>query len=151
MCRRCTECEGYSHHWVPNMAFGDDGEENNQAAYECKHCNAFGDECRECYGDGCDQAEDGHDSVCGGCDGECSQASNKARSLHLLRAKLARRDRVAQSQQRNVARGGQIGSGMRSDKVRTVQVQNGKVTQHSTGRKMSYANYRKGKIDQLGT
>lgn len=70
MCRRCTECEGYSHHWIPNMAFGDDGEENNQAAYECKHCNALGDECRECYGDGCNQWDDDHDSVCGGCDGE---------------------------------------------------------------------------------
>jgi hypothetical protein len=53
MCRRCSECDGYSHHWLPNGSFGDEREENNEAAFECKHCNALGDECPDCLGDGC--------------------------------------------------------------------------------------------------
>lgn len=51
-CRRCTECVDMTHHWLPNPAFGDDGRENNQAEYVCKHCPQLGDECCECYGDG---------------------------------------------------------------------------------------------------
>ena len=75
MCRRCSDCDGYSHHWLYNGAFGDEREENNEAAYVCKHCNALGDECGECRGDGCDPNPSDRDKCgdpdpCPECDGE---------------------------------------------------------------------------------
>lgn len=70
-CRRCNECDGYSHHWLPNTSFGDDSEreENNSAEYECKHCDALGMECPECDGDGRDNPLS-EDAMCPECDGE---------------------------------------------------------------------------------
>ena len=68
MCRRCSECIDSDHHWLPNGAFGDDSQENNECIYVCKHCNAIGDECGECDGDGCDPYSD--DELCAECGGE---------------------------------------------------------------------------------
>lgn len=75
MCRRCSECEGMSHHWMENTSFGDDDEikENNSTTHLCKHCDAMGDECEECFGDGYDPLapEDEEDPApCQNCNGE---------------------------------------------------------------------------------
>ena len=43
----------------------------------------------------------------------------------------------------------QIGSGMRGDKIRTVRVQDGVVTNHLDNKKMSFAEYAKGLISKL--
>ena len=54
MCRRCSECNGASHHWIYNSVFGNESEEreNNAVTHVCKHCNAVGIECEECNGEG---------------------------------------------------------------------------------------------------
>lgn len=71
MCRRCSECEGMSHHWIENTSFGDDEEieENNSTTHLCKHCDAMGDECDLCYGEGLDP-DSMDDVVCPECNGE---------------------------------------------------------------------------------
>lgn len=52
MCRRCSDCINCSHHWI----YSPPSEDMNAPDHECKHCNAIGDTCRECWGDGCDPA-----------------------------------------------------------------------------------------------
>lgn len=47
---------------------------------------------------------------------------------------------------RNSSRQDQIGSGERSDKIRTVQEQNDRVVDHRTGRTCNVARYLKGEI-----
>jgi peptide chain release factor 1 len=66
---------------------------------------------------------------------ERSQLQNKARALSLLRARLMERQQQERASAENGARRAQIGSGMRGDKIRTVQVKNGIVTDHRTGKK----------------
>lgn len=56
-CRRCSVCRNSSHHWLPNTAFGDLNEENNEVEYVCKHCDAIGDECVNCFAEGCDDCD----------------------------------------------------------------------------------------------
>lgn len=43
----------------------------------------------------------------------------------------------------------QVGSGMRGDKVRTIQFQNDVVTDHRTGKKMTATKFMKGFMDSL--
>lgn len=50
---------------------------------------------------------------------------------------------------RNTSRQCQIGSGERSDKIRTVQEQNDRVIDHRTGKKCNVATYLKGEIWRL--
>lgn len=71
MCRRCSECEHYSHHWM----YAPSSDEDNNADHECKHCNALGDTCGECMGDGCATSQRNDDRIgdpdpCPECDGE---------------------------------------------------------------------------------
>lgn len=72
MCRRCSECEHYSHHW---MWSPQGSEDDMMPDYCCKHCNAIGDECGECHGDGCDpnpkpSERSGDPDPCPECGGE---------------------------------------------------------------------------------
>ena len=64
MCRRCGDCEGYSHHWMHNGEI----EDENDPEFVCKHCDAVGDECSACFGDGCDSSADME--LCDVCQGE---------------------------------------------------------------------------------
>jgi hypothetical protein len=64
-----------SHHWVENTSFADDDEieENNSTTHLCKHCDAMGQECLVCFGDGYDatEPEDAeHPAPCPHCGGE---------------------------------------------------------------------------------
>jgi len=52
-CRKCDGCKDNSHHWLPACC--------DEYDYECKHCDAIGNECRECWGDGCDECD--HEGV----------------------------------------------------------------------------------------
>lgn len=52
-CQRCDGCRDNSHHWLPACEQDYD--------YDCKHCDALGKQCPECFGDGCDECD--HEGV----------------------------------------------------------------------------------------
>jgi len=82
------------------------------------------------------------------CDQERSQQQNKVTAMSILAARL---NDFATSSVRNMEREmrwSQVGSGERSDKVRTVQVKNGIVFSQS-GKKMRLVDYLKGNIEQV--
>lgn len=61
---------------------------------------------------------------------ERSQHMNRAKSLKLLRAKLFERERMQQAMARSTLRLEQIGSGDRSERIRTYNFPQGRVTDH---------------------
>ena len=64
---------------------------------------------------------------------ERSQHKNKARALAMLRAKLFDLQRTAQDQARAADRKGQVGSGDRSERIRTYNFPQARVTDHRIG------------------
>ena len=68
------------------------------------------------------------------CQDEKSQHKNKARALTVLRARLLERERAAQAEERGLARRGMVGTGERSEKVRTFNFPQNRVTDHRIGR-----------------
>lgn len=78
------------------------------------------------------------------CETERSQAQNKETALSLLRARLWEEQKTQEAEARAGARKAQVGSGQRGDKRRTIQVQNGTVTDHVTGRTWRYKDYERG-------
>lgn len=77
-------------------------------------------------------------------EGERSQRQNRVIALQTLSERLAKIDRDTAAGARAAARRGQIGSGMRGDKRRTVRVQDDTVTDHVTGRVWRYRDYVRG-------
>ena len=65
--------------------------------------------------------------------------------MRTLRAKLWQDIQLKTSQNQCISRNSQIGSGMRGDKRRTVQVQHNIVKDHIDGRTWRYDDYRNGK------
>lgn len=78
-----------------------------------------------------------------------SQHINKENALQLLRLKLIQRERDIIVSNRDETRKNQVGSGMRGDKVRTVQEQNDRVTNHSNGKTMRLKMYLRGNIREI--
>ena len=64
------------------------------------------------------------------CQQEKSQHKNKATALKLLRARLYERERAAKDAVRAAARKSQVGSGDRSERIRTYNFPQGRVTDH---------------------
>jgi peptide chain release factor 1 len=62
-----------------------------------------------------------------------SQHRNRAKALALLRTKLYEAERAHQDMQRAVERRGQVGSGDRSERIRTYNFPQGRVTDHRIG------------------
>lgn len=83
------------------------------------------------------------------CESERSQHQNRASALALLRARLFAVEDAAATGARAADRRRQVGSGQRGDKRRTVQVQNGVVVDHVTGRRMEVRAYLRGELDAL--
>lgn len=78
-----------------------------------------------------------------------SQADNRATALRLLRARLVEAQQRAAVDQRDRDRRQQAGSGQRGDKVRTIALQRGQVTDHRTGKSCSAREYQRGKLRLL--
>lgn len=78
-----------------------------------------------------------------------SQYINRQTAMSILRARLKDQQLNESKNQRAADRKTQVGSGMRGDKVRTIQVRNGVVVDHRTGKRMSYERYAKGYLAEL--
>ena len=64
------------------------------------------------------------------CQDERSQHRNKARALSVLAARLAERERQARQAEEAATRKSLVGSGDRSDRIRTYNFPQGRVSEH---------------------
>lgn len=80
---------------------------------------------------------------------ERSQAANRAEAIRVLRARLLQRKEASLQENRNRSRRTQVGSGMRGDKVRTIALQRGQVTDHRTGKQISAKAFLRGHLEGL--
>jgi peptide chain release factor 1 len=67
------------------------------------------------------------------CQDEKSQHKNKARAMKILRSRLLEHERERQAGERADERRGQVGSGERSEKIRTYNFPQSRVTDHRAG------------------
>ena len=67
------------------------------------------------------------------CQDEKSQHKNKARAMKILRSRLLEHERERQAEERADERRGQVGSGERSEKIRTYNFPQSRVTDHRAG------------------
>lgn len=82
-------------------------------------------------------------------DGGRSQSINRETALEMLRARLAAERREAERAERCAARKAQAGSGMRGDKIRTIQVQGDMVVDHRRGTRTTYRRFSRGHLEDL--
>jgi peptide chain release factor 1 len=80
---------------------------------------------------------------------ERSQNANKQKAAAILRDRIVSKMKDQSHGNQNNDRKTQIGTGERSDKIRTVQEQNDRVIDHRTGKKCSVSAYLKGEIWRL--
>lgn len=77
-------------------------------------------------------------------DTERSQHRNKSIALETLAARLTEAERARRGAQDDASRRGQVGSGMRGDKVRTYRTQDDQVTDHRTGQRWRLKEWMRG-------
>jgi len=82
-------------------------------------------------------------------DGGRSQHANRISAMGVLRAKLLAQADSSNSKRRERDRRQQVGSGMRGDKRRTVAVQRDRVTDHVTGKSISFKDFSRGRLSGL--
>jgi peptide chain release factor 1 len=83
------------------------------------------------------------------CSATKSQHRNKELAVSALKARIIESRRNADSANRNSNRKGQLGTGERSDKIRTIAYQRGRVENHVNGKRMQIRDYERGAIDEI--
>ena len=83
------------------------------------------------------------------CQDEKSQHKNLAKAMRVLRSRLYNRELTARKQARDAARRSQIGSGDRSDRVRTYNFPQNRVTDHRIGKNYSLEQIMGGGLGKL--
>jgi peptide chain release factor 1 len=83
------------------------------------------------------------------CTQERSQLQNRERAMEILRAKLYERELAAASAEERSARLAQVGTGDRSEKIRTYNYKDNRVTDHRLGRNFSLESVLNGDLDTL--
>ncbi|MFO0015285.1 MAG: peptide chain release factor 1 [Synechococcaceae cyanobacterium] len=83
------------------------------------------------------------------CTQERSQLQNRERALEILRAKLYERQLAEANAAESSARRAQVGSGDRSEKIRTYHDKDNRVTDHRLGRNFSLEPVLQGELDEL--
>lgn len=83
------------------------------------------------------------------CEKERDQRRNKKLALSILKEKLKKFYNSCIKQKRSSKRREQIGTGLRSEKIRTIQVHRDRVVNHSNNKKMSFKKYSKGYISEI--
>ena len=78
-----------------------------------------------------------------------SQYINRQNALLILATKLEEDNRKKEAKERSSKRKKQVGSGMRGDKIRTIQVKNNIVVDHRTGKRTTWKKYSRGDFDDL--
>ncbi len=80
---------------------------------------------------------------------EKSQIQNRAKALQVLRARLLKAEQDRQSAELSEARRGQIGGGGRSEKIRTYNFKESRVSDHRIGRNFNLERILDGDLDEL--
>ena len=83
------------------------------------------------------------------CTQERSQLQNRERAMEILRAKLYERELAAANAQERSARLAQVGSGDRSEKIRTYNYKDNRTTDHRLGRNFSLEPVLQGQLAEL--
>lgn len=83
------------------------------------------------------------------CTQERSQLQNKERALAILRAKLLERELASAAAAESSQRRAQVGSGDRSEKIRTYNVKDNRVTDHRLGRNFTLEAVLQGQLDDV--
>ena len=83
------------------------------------------------------------------CTQERSQLQNRERAMEILRAKLYERELAAANAEERSARLAQVGTGDRSEKIRTYNYKDNRVTDHRLGRNFSLEPVLNGDLDAL--
>ena len=83
------------------------------------------------------------------CTQERSQLQNRERALEILRAKLLERELAAAAELESSNRRAQVGSGDRSEKIRTYNYKDNRTTDHRLGRNFSLEPVLEGQLDDL--
>ena len=83
------------------------------------------------------------------CTQERSQLQNRERALDILRAKLLEREQREAAERESSDRKAQVGSGDRSEKIRTYNYKDNRTTDHRLGRNFSLEPVLDGQLDDL--
>ncbi len=83
------------------------------------------------------------------CTQERSQLQNRERALEILRAKLLERELAAAAERESSDRRAQVGSGDRSEKIRTYNYKDNRTTDHRLGRNFSLEPVLEGQLEDL--
>ena len=83
------------------------------------------------------------------CTQQRSQLQNRERAMEILRAKLYERQLTEANQRESSARRSQVGTGDRSEKIRTYNAKDNRVTDHRLGRNFSLESVLQGQMEDV--